>query len=97
MVTVVKDDDERVIGYIEWNIVGPSGYEVLNGEYIFIKNFWITPDLRGDKTIFRRLVSQILRKGLSAKFGYFTRKKYGGKMKIYPREFFEKIANRGEV
>jgi len=97
MVTTVKDGQDRVIAFLEWNIVGPSGYEVLNGEYIFIKNFWITPSCRGDNSIFRSLVSQVLRKGLSAKFGYFTRKKYGGKMKIYPREFFEKIANRGEV
>ena len=95
MVTVVKDNDERVIGYIEWRLVGPSGFDVQNGEYIYINYFWITPDLRGDKTIFRRLVSQILRKGLSAKFGYFNRKKYGGKMKMYPRQFFEDIANKG--
>jgi len=96
MVTVVKDDDERVISYIEWVQVGQSGFDKLYGEFVYIRDFWIHPDFRGDKSIWLSLASQILRKSKGATHCYFQRRKYGGRVsKMYTREHFEKMVEKG--
>lgn len=95
-VLTTKDENDRVTAYIEYRQVGQSGFDKLYGEYVFINDFWITPDLRGDKGIFKSLVSRILRKCPDAIYCYFVRKKYGGRMsKIYKRDYFERLVNKG--
>lgn len=97
MISVSKDNDERVIGWIEWRQVGQSGFDKLHGEYIWINDFWIHEEYRrGD--VFRQLVNAILFKAPSAKWCYFKREKYKGRMsKLYKREDFMKLSEKGMV
>lgn len=93
MISVSHDNYGRVIGYVEWRQVGPSGFEVFQGPYIWLQNLWIHQDYRG-KTILKELIEDILLKAPDAKYGYFTREKYGHRMsKSFKRESVERVAN----
>jgi len=97
MVSVSKDDQGRVIGYIEWRQVGQSGFDKLRGEFIWINDFWIHPEYRNGY-VFRQLVNMILFKAQDAKWCYFKREKYNGRMsKLYKREDFMKLSEKGSV
>ena len=97
MVSVAKDDDGRVIGYLEWRQVGQSGFDKLRGEYVWINDFWIHEEYRRGY-VFRELVNNILFKAQDAKWCYFTRRKYHGrKSKLYTREDFMKLSDKGSV
>jgi hypothetical protein len=92
MVVTLKDLEGKIIAYCEYKIVGPSGYEIDNGEYIWVNDLWIYEDYRGKNT-FNRIIDEILRKVPQAKYGYFKRGKYGGRMKIFKRSQWERRRN----
>ncbi len=46
MLSVVRDKDERIIGYLEWAKVDQAGRDSDTGEYIAIKGGWIHRDYR---------------------------------------------------
>jgi len=46
MISVLKNDDGYVTGYIEWEIVNKDGQFENNGKYIYIQNVWIHPQER---------------------------------------------------
>ena len=97
MVSISKDIDGRVIGWIEWRHVGQSGFDKLNGEFIWINDFWIHEEYRRGY-IFRDLVNSILFKAPTALWCYFLREKYNGrKSKLYTREDFMKLSEKGMV
>lgn len=89
MLTALKDDDGKVIAYCEWRLVGPSGYEVPNGQYIWINDIWVWPGLRNTGRI-KRIIDEIMRLAPDAKYGYFQRLDYNTKIRIFPREQFER-------
>lgn len=89
MITTVKDDSDRVVAYAEWRQVGPSGFDVLGGAYIYIAQLWIHDDYKNTGLI-SEIITQILQAAPEAKHGYFNRKKYGDRMsKVFNRESFE--------
>lgn len=95
MISVSKDNNDRIIAYIESRVVGQSGFDVLNGEYLYIADLWIHESHKNDWSIFRELMNHALRKAWSVKWIYFTRKKYGGRQsKNYTREQIMKILQR---
>ena len=97
MISVSKDDDGRVIGYIEWRQVGQSGFDKFRGEYVWIHNFWIHPDYRG-KSIFSELVEKVLISSSGATQAYFRRSKYSGRVsKLYSREQFTNFVRKEET
>lgn len=97
MITTSKDNDGRVIAYIEWRQVAKSGFDKIYGEYIWINDFWIHKDYRNGG-IFRQLVNSILFKAPEALWCYFLREKYNGrKSKLYTRENFMKLSEKGMV
>ena len=78
---------------MEWRQVGQSGFDKLQGEYVFLLNLWIHQDYRG-KGLLKELIADILMKAPDAKYGYFMREKYNNRMsKPFKRESVERIAN----
>lgn len=97
MVSVSKDDNGRIIGFIEWRQVGQSGFDKFQGEYIWINDFWIHEDYRRGH-IFRDLVNQVLFNAPEAQWCYFKREKYNGRLsKLYSRSHFMKLSEKGMV
>ena len=97
MISVSKDDEGRVIGYIEWRQVGQSGFDKFRGEYVWVNDFWIHEDYRNGY-VFIQLVNSILFKAQDAKWCYFRRGKYHGRVsKLYTREHFMKLSDKGSV
>ena len=95
MITVSKDNEDRVIAYMESRVVGQSGYDKLDGEYIYIADLWIHESHKNDWSIYRELMNTILRKSQSARWVYFQRRKYGGRQsKNYSREQIMRLLNR---
>lgn len=96
MVTTVKDENEHILGYIEWRQVGPSGYDVEGGRYVWINDMWIHPDYQRSNVL-TELIEDVLNKSNGAEFTYFTRHKYGDRMsKLYTRKQFEKYVRKVE-
>ena len=74
MISVIKDDNEKVISLVEWRQVGRSGFDVEGGEFVWLQNLWIHNEYRG-KGLLQEMISDILMRAPEAKWGYFTREK----------------------
>lgn len=95
MVSVSKDPEGRVIGWIEWRQVGQSGFDKWLGEYVWINDFWIHSQYRGTGIVFKELVEKVLISAKGSKWAYFTRSKYHGrKSKLYTRQDFETLVGK---
>jgi len=93
LITDIKNDNGYVLGYVEWRQVGPSGFDVFKGEYIYLCNLWIHPDHRG-KGLLQELIAKILMTAPEAKYAYFEREKYNNRMsKLYKRGSVERVVN----
>jgi len=90
MVTTSKDENGKIIAYCEWRQVGPSGFDVQDGPYLYIADLWIHEDYRGLGFLIE-IIDKILVLAPSAKACYFTHKKYGDRMsRLWKREGFER-------
>ncbi len=92
MITSLKDEQGRVIAYAEWRLVGPSGYEVEDGEYVWLSDLWVHQDFERTKRI-NRIIDEVMRMVPNAKWCYFTRHKYTGRKKMFSREQWERRRN----
>lgn len=89
MITTLKDGDGKVIAYCEWRLVGPSGYEVPNGEYVWINDCWVHWSFRMKNKI-KRIIDEVMRAVPMAKYCYFQRKNVDEKIHIWTRDQFER-------
>jgi len=94
MVSVSKDNDGKVIGFLEWRQVGQSGFDKFRGEYLWINDLWIHSDYKNSWPIYRQMMNEALFKGIDVKFIYFKREKYEGRIKLYTRERIMKLLER---
>lgn len=94
MITVVKNNEQYVISYIEWKQVGQSGFDKFHGEYVWINDLWIHENHSYDWSIFRELIRGVFDKAVGAKEIYFKRMKYAGRLKSYSREKIMKLIDR---
>lgn len=98
MISTVKDLDDRVIAYMESRVVGQSGFDKLEGEYLYIADLWIHDSRENDWSIFRELVRDAFRKAKSVEWIYFTRRKYGGRQsKNYSKERIMKLVDKSPM
>lgn len=95
MITSLKDTDGRIVAYCEWRLVGPSGYECENGEYIFVNDCWVHEGFRMKNRI-NRIIDEIMRLVPQAKYCYFQRKSKNEKVRIYTRTQWERRRNAYE-
>ena len=98
MISVSKDTQGRVIAYMESRNVGQSGFDKLNGEYIFIADLWIHDSHKNDWSVYRELMQDVFRKMWSAKQVYFVRKKYKDRVSnLYSKERIMKLLDRSPM
>jgi GNAT superfamily N-acetyltransferase len=94
LISTSKDEGGKIVGIVEWRQVGQSGFDKYKGEYVWLQNLWIHPDYRG-KNILQELIADVLKKAPDAKYGYFTREKYGERMsKSFKRSSVEAIVKK---
>ena len=55
MVNCLYTEDGLVYSYIEWNVVDELGKLKENGEYIYVADLWIHPDIR-----FRNVINELI-------------------------------------
>lgn len=89
MITNLKDNHGKIIAYCEWRLVGQSGYEVPNGEYVWINDAWVHPEFRHLGKI-ERIIDEVMRSAPSAQYGYFQRKDHNEKLRIFTKQQFER-------
>lgn len=89
MVTTCRDEDGKIVAFIEWGEVAKSGMPKLDGEYVYVRHVWChrtVPISVALKTLvpkMDRLASP------NVKWVYFARQKYYGRVsKRYTREEF---------
>lgn len=96
MITNLKDSDGKIIAYCEWRLVGQSGYEIPNGEYIWVNDMWVHPNYR-NKNKLGRIVDEIMRIVPQAQYCYFQRKDVDDKIHIWSRTQWERRRKSYEV
>lgn len=89
MITTIKDDENYVVAFCEWRLVGPSGYEVQNGEYIWVNDLWVHPKYR-ELGLIGRIIDEVMSKVPQAKYCYFQRLQVNERVRIYPRKVWER-------
>jgi hypothetical protein len=81
MIITEHDKENKVVGFIYYNIVDKEGQLDDNGEYAYIFECWIHESVRGDGVLskFARIGEQ---RHPSLKYVYYDREKYGRKIII---------------
>ena len=98
MVNVVSDENDKVIAYMEWRQVCRSGFDKLGGEYIWINDLWIHRSHKNDFDMYRKLMRQVFFHTKDAKWLYFNRRKYDGRLsKLYTKEKIMNMLERDMV
>ena len=89
MITTLKDELGKVIAFCEWRLVSKSGFDKIDGEYVWVNDTWIHPDYSFKRL--NRLIDEVMSKvPPSAKYAYFLRGKYKDRMKMFSRKYWEK-------
>lgn len=96
MITSLKDSEGKIIAYCEWRLVGPSGYEVPSGQYIWVNDMWVHEGCRFKNKV-GRIVDEIMRMVPQAQYCYFQRKDVSEKVHIYTRSQWERRRKAYEV
>ena len=79
--------------FLEWTLVDKDGKVSNNGEYIYLREMW-TFEKNG---LHKILGKRVFDKTPKAKYIYWKRKKYGGRMKCIPKwRFFKKWLSKKE-
>ena len=85
MIETIRDDEDKVVAYIEWSLVNNSGRTSKLGKYIFVNELWIHKSLRRGK-ILRGFIQLIGTKTPTARYAYWERRKYDCRMKMFKVE-----------
>ena len=97
MITCIKDDDGRIVSYMESWQAAQSGFRQPFGEYLWVNSLWVHRNYRF-KGLILKMVKMVLDENPSIKYGYWLREKYNGrKSKLYSRERFQKLIDRSEI
>ncbi len=89
MIEVLKRDGE-IKGVCEWWIVDKLGKFDPNGEYIFINEVETSKSSENNGNL-KYFIETITNKYPQAKYGYFKRRKYGDRIRMYSRRQFRKL------
>ena len=92
MITSLKNDDGLIYAFCEWRLVGKSGYDMENGEYIWVNDMWVHPKYRGQNKV-SRIIDEIMRDVPQAQYCYFQRKAVNNKVHMYSRRSWERRRN----
>lgn len=88
MLEVKKDDKDKVIAYLEWQIVNKHGIGREDGEYLFVRDIWIHKDYER-KNIIREFIEKIRYQTPYVLWIYWQRKKYNDRVKLFSKGRFK--------
>ena len=89
MITTLKNNDEFVIAYCEWRLVGNSGLETPAGKYIWVNDIWVHPLYRSTYRV-NLIIDEVMRIVPQADYCYFQRKDVNNKLHMYSRRQWER-------
>jgi len=78
-----KDKDDKIIAYIDFQIVDRWGHLTEGGQYCYVRDAYIWRGIRGNLSIFRRWVEREHPKYPQVRWIYFQRSKYNKRLSIY--------------
>lgn len=84
-IETIKDDEGKVVSFIEWNLCDHNGINIIDGKYCFIKEIWIHPSVTR-KGIIRYYINLVYSKIPTAKYAYWERHKYSKRIKMFNLE-----------
>lgn len=76
--------DKKIVAYCEWLVVDEEGQPDDLGSFVFIRELWIHHNWRR-KNLIKTFVRIISDKAPSATEAYWERRKYGNRLKQFPR------------
>lgn len=97
MITSLKDENDKIIAYIEWHVLGLDGQFKEQGEVISVQDLWIHDDYRGKNTL-NKLIKTVDENFLtwSAQIIVFFEAKYNFRKKLFRRCLFRKGISDGK-
>jgi len=94
MLSYIKNSNDYITAYLEWQIVNVQGQFEDGGEYCYIQDYWIHPAWRCEHRIILAELSQQIadhKFSKNLKWIYWQRDKYKDRLsKLYPKEKFLK-------
>jgi len=82
MIESIKDNEDRVVAYIEWSLRDKFGLEAKDGIFVWVNDLWVHKDYRHKKLI-RMLSIKIYKRVPWVEHVYWKRHKYGGRKSQY--------------
>lgn len=97
MVAALHDKDDKVIAYVDYEIVDKDGKWDSNGEYCFVRHLFIHKSIKDRYTLKDFVMTEHV-KFPSVKYIYYERRyKSNSKMRMYPIiNFYRKDGNSGK-
>lgn len=85
MLEIIRDDDGNIKSVCEWSLVNEKGQIDDNGEYVWIHEAEISVNHRNNGSL-AKFIKIITDRVPWAKYGYFSRRKYNDRKKLYTKE-----------
>ena len=90
MLTCLYDNSGNIIVACEWRKVNEHCQFDANGKYIWVHTVEISKQYQNNGILYK-LIKQILNEMPEAKYCWFRREKYQGRMRGYPRKLWERL------
>lgn len=85
MLELIKDDQGNIHAVCEYYVVDKDGHMKDDGEFIWVNEVEVAPQYRNNGNL-RSFVSKIVAMYPQAKYGYFSRRKYNDRVRMYSKE-----------
>lgn len=82
MILIKRDDDKKVIAYVDYDIVDMCGKNCIDGIYAFIRYMWVHESIRNNRLI-RYFIKEALIRHKQLKYIYYNRFKYNDRLRMY--------------
>lgn len=82
MILVKHDIDNKVIAYVDYDVVDIEGKSDCCGEYAYVRYYWVHDDYRW-KNLIKYFVEEAKKRHYCLKYIYYNRFKYNDRMKMY--------------
>lgn len=94
MLTKRKDEDGKIIGYIEWVRVDDKGIPTNVGEYVYIRYMWVHEDSR-DGSLADDMFIELCESTPNSPYIYWQKHKCEDKLESFSKErFLDKVIKR---
>lgn len=84
MIEILRDEQENIKAVCEWWIVSKDGIFNPQGKYVWINECAINPEYQNNGII-KTFISKVITKAPQVEYGYFKRRKYGDRIKMFKK------------